>query len=131
MDFFVERSDLVRELNFVRNAVEKRSTIPILSHFLLEAEGFELRITATDSEVTARTTCQAKVKTKGAVVVPGLRFLEIVRSVASGEIRCRGLDNHAVQVTAGRSSFKLVGLTKSDFPKFLTIPEPFATLDAA
>ncbi|MGH9685494.1 MAG: DNA polymerase III subunit beta [Candidatus Acidiferrales bacterium] len=131
MDFFVERSDLVKELNFVRNAVEKRSTIPVLSHFLLEAEGFELRITATDMEVTARTTCQAKVKTKGAAVIPGLRFLEIVRSAASGEIRCRGLENHAVQVTSGRTSFKLVGLAKGDFPTFPTVPEPIARLDAA
>jgi DNA polymerase III subunit beta len=130
MDFFADKSDLVKELHFVRNAVEKRSTIPILSHFLLEAEGFELKITTTDLEITARTTCQAKVKTKGAAVVPGLRFLEIVRSGATGEIRCRGLERHAVQVKSGRSSFKLVGLAKDDFPKFPTVPEPIATLDA-
>ena len=122
MDFFAEKSDLVKELNFVRNAVEKRSTIPVLSHILLEAEGFELRITATDLEITARTTCQAKVKTKGAAVVPGLRFLEIVRSAGTGEIRCRGLESHAVQVTYGRSSFKLVGLAKGDFPKVPAVP---------
>jgi DNA polymerase III subunit beta len=130
MDFFAEKSDLGKALNFVRNAVEKRSTIPILSHFLLEAEGFELRITATDLEITARTTCQAKVKTKGAAVIPGLRFLEIVRSAASGEIRCRGLESHAVQVTYGRSSFKLVGLAKGDFPKVPPVPESIARLDA-
>jgi DNA polymerase III subunit beta len=131
IDFFAEKSDLVRELNFVRNAVEKRSTIPVLSHFLLEAEGFEWRITATDLEITASTTCQAKVKTKGAAVVPGLRFLEIVRLASSGEIRCRGLDSHAVQVICGRSSFKLVGLAKGDFPKVPAAPEPIARLDAA
>jgi DNA polymerase III beta subunit, N-terminal domain len=74
MDFFAEKSDLARELNFVRNAVEKRSTIPVLSHFLLEAEGFELRITATDLEITARSgstpghsRCRAG-KTEGAAV---------------------------------------------------------------
>lgn len=131
MDFFVEKSDLVKELNFIRNAVEKRSTIPVLSHFLLEADGFELGITATDTEVTARTICPAKVKAKGAAVVPGLRFLDIVRSAVCGEIRCRGLENHAVQVASGRSSFKLVGLPKDDFPKCPAIPKPIAKLDAA
>ena len=130
MDFFVEKSDLLKALNFVRSAVEKRNSIPILSHFLLEAEGFELRVTATDLEIAARTTCQAKVKTKGAAVVPGLRLVEIVRSAANGDIRCRGLENHWVQVTYGRSSFKLVGLAKSDFPKFPAIPEPIASLNA-
>jgi DNA polymerase III subunit beta len=130
MDFFAGKSDLIGALNFVRNAVEKRSTIPILSHFLLEAEGFELRLTATDLEVTARTTCQAKVRTKGAAVVPGVRFFEIVRSAESGEIRCRSLENHSVQITYGRSSFKLVGLAKSDFPKLPTMPEPIAKVNA-
>ncbi|SRR5579883_1044739 len=130
MDFYVEKSEVIQALNFVRNAVEKRSTIPILSHFLLEAEGFELRLTATDLEITARTICQAKVRTKGAAVVPGVRFLEIVRSAESGEIRCRSLENHSVQITYGRSSFKLVGLAKSDYPKSPSMPEPIAKLNA-
>ena len=47
MDFFVEKSDLLKELNFVRSAVEKRNTIPVLSHLLLEADGLELKISAT------------------------------------------------------------------------------------
>jgi DNA polymerase-3 subunit beta len=126
MDFFVERSDLVKELNFVRGAVEKRSTLPILSHFLLEAEGFELRITATDLEIGTRTVCPAKVRTKGASVIPALRFLDIVRSAPESEIRCRALDNHWVQVTYARSSFKLVGLGKDDFPKLPGAPKPVA-----
>jgi len=130
MDFFADKSDLLKELNFVRSAVEKRNTIPILSHFLLEAEGFELKITATDLEIASRTVCEAKVKTKGTAVVPGLRFLEIVRSAPNGEIRCRGLENHWVQVTYGKSSFKLVGLAKDDFPKFPAIPKPIAQVNA-
>jgi DNA polymerase III subunit beta len=131
MDLFVEKSELSKQLNFVRNAVEKRSTIPVLSHFLLEADGFELRISATDMEIAARTICPAKVKVKGAAVVPGLRFLEIVRSAPDGEIRCRALENNWVNVTYERSSFKLVGLSKDDFPKLPRVPAPTARLDAA
>jgi DNA polymerase III subunit beta len=131
MDFSVEKSDLLKDLNFVRSAAEKRTTIPILSHFLLEAEGFELRISATDLEIAARTLCQAKVRTKGAAVVPGVRFLDIVRSAPDGEIRCRALENNWVNVTYERSSFKLVGLPKSDFPTLPHVPEPIARVDAA
>lgn len=130
MDFFIEKTELLQGLNFVRGAVEKRATIPILSHFLLEADGLELRITAMDLEMTASATCQARVRTKGAAVVPGQRFLEIVRSAESGEIRCRGLENHSVQITYGRSSFKLVGLATSDYPKFPAIPELIARVNA-
>ncbi len=131
MDFFVEKSDLFKELNFVRSAVEKRATIPVLSHFLLEADGFELKISATDLEIAARTTCPAKVKTKGSAVVPGLRFLDIIRSAPEGEIRCRALENKWVNVTYGRSSFKLVGLPKDDFPQLPRVPEAVAKINAA
>jgi DNA polymerase III subunit beta len=131
MDVSVEKSELLKELNFVRSAIERRSAIPILSHFLLEAEGFELKITATDLEIAARTTCPAKVRTKGTAVIPGLRFLDIVRSASDGEIRCRALENNWVNVTYQRSSFKLVGLPKSDFPKLPRLPEPIAKVDAA
>jgi DNA polymerase-3 subunit beta len=130
MDFFVEKPDLVNELNFVRGTVEKRSTIPILSHFLLEADGFKLRITATDLEIAACAVCPAKVKTKGAAVIPALRFFDIVRSAPEREIRCRALENHWVQVTYERSSFKLVGLAKNDFPKLPDAPKPVAHLAA-
>src|SRR6266446_4461354 len=130
MDFFVEKSDLLKELNFVRNAVEKRNTIPVLSHLLLEAEGFELKISATDSEIGARTTCPAKVRTKGTAVIPALRFLDIVRSAPGGEIRCRALENNWMQITYQRSSFKIVGLRKDDFPKLPDVPKPITTIDA-
>ena len=130
MDLFVEKADLLKELNFVRSAVEKRNTIPILSHFLLEAEGFELKISATDLEIGARTACPAKVRTKGSAVIPGLRFLDIVRSAPGGEIRCRALENNWVQVTYQRSSFKVVGLGKDDFPKLPDVPKPITKLDA-
>jgi DNA polymerase III subunit beta len=129
MDFFVEKSDLSKELNFVRSAVEKRITIPILSHFLLEADGLELKISGTDSEIAARTVCQAKVRTKGVAVVPALRFLDIVRCAPEGEIRCRSMETHRLQVTCGRSSFTLVGLARDDFPRLPSAPKPLAQLD--
>lgn len=131
MDFFIEKQDLLKELIFVRSTVEKRATIPVLSHFLLEADGFELRISATDLEIAARTACPAKVKTKGSAVVPGFRFLDIIRSASEGEIRCRVLENNWVNVTYQRSSFKLVGLPKEDFPRLPQAPQPLAKIDAA
>lgn len=130
MDFVIQRSELLEHLSFVRNALEKRAAIPILSHFLLEADGFELRITATDTEITARASCQAEVRAKGATVVPGARFFEIVRSAENEEIRCRSLENHSVQITYGRSCFNLVGLAKSGYPKSPSMPEPIARVNA-
>ena len=70
MEFTVNRSDLVRELGLSQGVVEKKSTIPILSNILLEADGERLTLTATDLELGIRCSCPAKVKKAGSGTIP-------------------------------------------------------------
>ena len=62
MEFTVSRADLVRELNLSQGVVEKKTTIPILSNVLVEADGDKLVLTATDLELGIRVSCPARVK---------------------------------------------------------------------
>jgi DNA polymerase-3 subunit beta len=67
MEITVSRQDLLRELSATQSVVERKTTIPILSNFLLEAGQGEgdtdrLTITATDLDQSIRTSCAAKVK---------------------------------------------------------------------
>ena len=57
MEFIAEKSELSDELDLIQGAVEKKSTIPILSHFVMEATGSRLQITASDLELAAQTSC--------------------------------------------------------------------------
>ena len=43
MEFTVSKADLVRELNLSQGVVEKKTTIPILSNVLVEADGDRIR----------------------------------------------------------------------------------------
>ena len=70
MEFFARKSELLDELDLLQGAVEKKSTVPILSHFLLDAADFKLQIAATDLELAARSSCTAKVKAPGRATVP-------------------------------------------------------------
>ncbi len=65
MEFTINRADLVRELALSQGVVEKKSTIPILSNVLIEAEEDRIVLTATDLELGIRTACPAKVKKSG------------------------------------------------------------------
>jgi DNA polymerase III subunit beta len=123
MEFHVEKSDLLTELELIQGAVEKKGTIPILSHVLVEAADSNLRVSATDLELGVRSNCPAKVKTGGVATVPARRVLEIVRSLPDSEVRFKLLENHWVQVTCERSSFKLVGLAKDNFPLLPPVPK--------
>ncbi len=130
MEFSAKKSDLLRELNLTQGVVERKTTIPILSNLLLEFEGANLRISATDLELGLRCGCGAKVKMDGAGTVPAKRLLEIVKSLPDSEVRFKILENHWVQVNCERTSFKLVGMAKDNFPVLPTVPKPLATIPA-
>jgi DNA polymerase-3 subunit beta len=130
MEFSAKKVDLLRELNLTQGVVEKKTTIPILSNVLVEFEGSNLRISATDLELGLRCGCAAKVKKDGAGTIPAKRLLEIVRSLPDSDIRFKILENHWVQVTCERASFKLVGMAKDNFPVLPVVPKALASIPA-
>lgn len=130
MEFSTKKSDLLRELNLTQGVVEKKTTIPILSNLLVEFEGSSLRISATDLELGLRCGCAAKVKKDGAGTIPAKRLVEIIRSLPEAEVRFKILENHWVQVTCERASFKLAGMAKDNFPVLPSVPKPLASIPA-
>ena len=70
MEFSVSKSALLNELSMTQGVVERKTTIPILSNLLVEAQGSQLAITATDLELSIRTSCEAQVKKEGAGTIP-------------------------------------------------------------
>src|SRR5258708_7613804 len=78
MEFSVSKSALLNELSTTQGVVERKTTIPILSNLLVEAKGNRLNITATDLELSIRTSCDAKVKKEGAGTIPAKKLLKLV-----------------------------------------------------
>src|SRR5689334_4501371 len=114
MEFSVTKSALLNELSMTQGVVERKTTIPILSNLLVEAKGSQLTITATDLELSIRTSCDAKVKKEGAGTIPAKKLLDLVRLLPDGEIRFKLLENHWVQITCDRKTYKLVGMSKDN-----------------
>ena len=51
MKFSVNQQDLQKSLGYCQGVIEKRSTLPILSNVLLDANNTKLTITATDLDL--------------------------------------------------------------------------------
>lgn len=130
MEFSASKTDLLKELTLSQGVVERKTTIPILSNLLFEAEDSTLRISATDLDLGIRCGCAAKVKQAGSGTIPAKRLFEIVRSLPEAEVKFKLLENHWVQVTCERSSFKLVGMARDNFPVLPAIPKPLAAIPA-
>ena len=116
MEITVSRQDLVKELTTTQSVVERKTTIPILSNFLIEAEGDRLNITATDLDQAIRTSTAAKVKKPGACTIPARKLYDYVKLLPDGDISIKLLENHWVQINADRKNYKMVGMAKDNFP---------------
>src|ERR1700683_4306656 len=123
MEFSVKKFDLLEELLLTQGVVERKTTIPILSNLLCEAKGNRLSITATDLELSIRTSCEAKVKKEGAGTIPAKKLLELVRLLPDEEIRFKLLENHWVQISCDRKNYKLVGMSKDNLPALPNFPQ--------
>jgi DNA polymerase-3 subunit beta len=123
MEFSVKKFDLLDELSLTQGVVERKTTIPILSNLLCEATGNRVMITATDLEISIRTSFEAKVKKEGAGTIPAKKLLELVRLLPDGEIRFKLLENHWVQIMCDRKAYKMVGMSKDNFPALPAFPQ--------
>jgi DNA polymerase-3 subunit beta len=127
LEITVSRAELLRELTAAQSVVERKTTIPILSNFLFEASIDELgagklTITATDLDQSLRTSCAAKVKKPGACTIPARKLYDYIKLLAEGDISMKLMDNHWVQIRAGRSNTKMVGMARANFPQVPEFP---------
>ena len=116
LEITVSRAELLRELTAAQSVVERKTTIPILSNFLFEAADDTLTITATDLDQSIRTSCPAKVKKPGACTIPARKLYDYIKLLPEGDISIKLMDNHWVQIRAGRSNTKMVGMARANFP---------------
>ena len=122
MEITVSKSELLRELTATQGVVERKTTIPILSNYLFEAAGDKLSLTATDLDLSLRTSCNAKVKKEGACTIPARKLYDYVRLLPDADITIKLLENHWVSIRCGRSNTKMVGMAKSNFPGLPVFP---------
>ncbi len=131
MEFSVKKFDLLAELELTQGVVERKTTIPILSNLLFEAKGNRLSITATDLELSIRTSCDAKVKKEGSGTIPAKKLYDLVRLLPDEEIRFKLIENHWIQILSDRKSYKLVGMSKENFPALPGFPHALVKIPAA
>ncbi len=122
MEITVSKFELLRELTATQGVVERKTTIPILSNYLFEAMGDKLSLTATDLDLSLRTSCNAKVKKEGACTIPARKLYDYVKLLPDADITIRLLENHWVSIRCGRSNTKMVGMAKSNFPGLPVFP---------
>jgi DNA polymerase III subunit beta len=112
------KDELVQALGVVSRAVSTRTSVQILSGILLEAQGGELRLAATDMELSLRSNVAAQIEGDGAIVLPGKTLADIARLLPADEVTIEHKPAEAVaHVTSGSASYTLHMYNPEDFPR--------------
>ena len=125
MKLSIEKDQILEALQKVQSIVGQRTTLPILSNVLLEADNGKLTLTTTDMEVSVRTSLEADISQSGATTLPARRFFSICRELPNHQIDIN-VSNDVAEISSGASNFKLEGLSKDDFPPMPTFEESFS-----
>ena len=126
------REEFVGRLGVVSRAVSTRSSVQILAGVLLEVAGGELRLAATDMELSLRTSLEAQVESDGSVVVPGRLFVDIARLLPDSDVQIEHrVEEGVLAVTCGSASYRLHTYSAEDFPRLPDVDDTqIFTVDA-
>src|SRR5271157_2511147 len=116
MGIVVERQSLMNGLSLVQGIVERRNTVPILGHVLIEPEAQSIRLAATDLEVGISTQVPCKSGKEKSLTLNARKLFEIVRETEGDEVALTSLDGDWVELKCGRAKFKMMGLDPRSFP---------------
>src|SRR5438309_4846262 len=112
------KDELAQALGVVSRALSTRSSVQILSGILLEARAGELRLAATDMELSLRASLAAQIEGDGSIVLPGKTLVDIARLLPGDEVTIEHKPAESVvHVTAGTASYTLNTYNPEDFPR--------------
>ncbi|MBP9753344.1 MAG: DNA polymerase III subunit beta [Proteobacteria bacterium] len=119
MKFYVEKSVFLKALGHGQSVVEKKTTVPILSHLLLKAEDNKITLISTDFDLSLVEEIPAKIDVNGSVCVQAHILFDIVRKLSERsliEIEANPNSNQII-IRSGRSKFELSYIMADEFPQ--------------
>ncbi len=114
------RKNLHQGLAAVSASIPTKTTLPVLSNVLLEAEDNALWVSGTDLDVSIRVKVDADVKQPGAITAPGRKLQELTRELPDEPVEF-SVRRQQLEIGCGYSRVKLNGLASEEFPNFPAI----------
>jgi len=136
MELRIAVSELSRAVSLLQGIVQRKNTMPVLSHVLVDVsltpEGNgQLTLSATDLDVGMRTQRPCEVLTPGSVTIPARALADMVRVLPGPDVTLKRLPNQHVEVKSGRTKARLMALPGEEFPALPSYEDvAFVPLDA-
>jgi DNA polymerase-3 subunit beta len=126
MKFTAVSSDLHKALSKIISVVPAKSTLPILENVLFELTGNDLRMTASDLEISMTVVVPVSGERDGKVAVPAKRFNETLRALPSVDLSFASDESsNRLTIKTDQGEYKMAGESAANFPESEGIQEEF------
>lgn len=117
MFFQIEKESLLKCLQLVVGAVERRQTMAILGNVLIQVDDTQIQFTATDLEVELKSHVQLDGRIEsGIITVPARKLMDIAKSLPDDQVISFKLVEDRMNIRAGKIRFSLTTMTPETFP---------------
>ncbi len=119
----ISKEEMQSKLSDIQSIIEKKTTMPILSHFLMDIKKKKSTIYATDLEMAIKEPLSlVSVEKEGKFCVPARKLFEIAREVDE-DITIESTDNNWLKLRSGKSNFRIACLNTDDYPLWPVIED--------
>lgn len=118
MKLYTLRETLLNPLQTVIGVVERKQTVPILSHVLLSIKGHQLSFTGTDLEIEliGQSHLEQAIEKDNMITIPGRKLIDICKALPDAAPIELFVEKDRAVLTSGQSRFVLSTLPAHDFP---------------
>lgn len=116
MEFNIKRDLFLMGIQKTLGIVEKKSTMPILSNFLLRAGQNRITIMATDREIGLVADYEAEVLREGDITLSARKLHEMVREIQGDSIHLVKNERDVVVLTCNKATYRIPGIPVDDYP---------------
>lgn len=117
------KDSLLKGLSLINNIVNDKQTIPVLANVLIDATERQTKLAATDLKISMECEFNAEIVEPGAITVSAKKLMNIIRELPNQLITLSVDENFVVQISCGKSHFKIMGISKDEFPNIPDIEE--------
>lgn len=116
MQFSCDPKEMLKGVSLISSICQTKTTKPILQDIKMIVEKDGIQLLGTDLEVAVRFELKdVKTTTPGVVVIPAIKFLNILRELTSDEVDFSS-EQRVCKIQSSGSKFKLIGDDPDEFP---------------
>lgn len=121
MRLTISREKLQEGLSAVTASIPVKTTLPVLANILVETTDRGIKLSGTDLDIAVSTEVAADIEAPGAVTIPAKKLSEIARELPPAPVKIAAVGEQRITLECGRSRFKLLGLSRDEFPTFPSV----------